>query len=116
MARPKLEIDPEEVEKLAMMHCTNVEIASFFGCDEGTIRKRFSDIIAKGKDKGKITLRRYQFHMAKNNCTMAIWLGKQILGQRDNAIFEDEEIKERDLILFDSPSKERIDSFRKYIQ
>jgi hypothetical protein len=116
MARPKLEIDPEEVEKLAMMHCTNVEIASFFGCDEGTIRKRFSDIIAKGKDKGKITLRRYQFQMAKNNCTMAIWLGKQILGQRDQQIENNNELEGRELVLFEKPSESRLKEYERFMQ
>lgn len=29
-------------------------------------------------------MRRYQFELAKKNANMAIWLGKQYLGQRDN--------------------------------
>lgn len=32
---------------------------------------------------GKISLRRTQFRMAETNVSMAIWLGKQILGQKD---------------------------------
>ena len=83
--RPKLSIDPEQVKKLAMMQCTNVEIAAFFDCDEGTIRKRFSDELTKGRESGKISLRRMQWKSCENgNVTMQIWLGKQYLGQTDS--------------------------------
>jgi len=93
MARPKLEIDPIQVERLAQLHCTNVEIAAFFGCDEGTIRKRFSEELAKGRGTGKISLRRSQWKAAENgNVTMLIWLGKQILGQKDRPEFTDDQV------------------------
>ncbi|RJQ55930.1 MAG: hypothetical protein C4521_01015 [Actinobacteria bacterium] len=69
---------------LAALQCSNVEIAAFFGCDEGTIRKRFSEELTKGRQNGKISLRRKQWEAAKNgNVTMLIWLGKQWLGQSD---------------------------------
>ena len=46
MARPKkYDIKGEEVEKLAQFGCTNIEIASFFGCDESLIRKSYSEFI-----------------------------------------------------------------------
>ena len=84
MPRQKLKIDKEKVEQLASFGCTTSEIASFFGCDEGTIRKRFSENLTKGKEKGKIRLRQMQWKAAdKGNVTMLIWLGKQILGQAD---------------------------------
>ena len=85
MGRPKkYNIDVEQVEKLAGLGCTNIEIASFFGCDESLIRKSYSEYIAKGRDSGKIRLRQYQWASAKKgNVVMLIWLGKQILGQTD---------------------------------
>lgn len=84
MARPKLDIDPQQVTMLAEMQCTNVEIAAFFGCDEGTIRKRFSEELSKGRECGKISLRRMQWKAAENgNNTMLVWLGKQYLGQAE---------------------------------
>ena len=85
MARPKkYNIDPKQVEKLAGFGCTNVEIASFFGCDESLIRKSYSDSVAKGKDKGKIRLRQLMFRSAESgNVTMLIWLSKQYLGMSD---------------------------------
>ncbi len=37
----------------------------------------------EGKQEGLASLRRKQFAMADKNATMAIWLGKQYLGQRE---------------------------------
>jgi hypothetical protein len=84
MGRPLKEIDPSEVEKLASYGCTPTEIGAFFNVNETTIRKRFSEIITKGKESGKIRLRKKQIEVAlKGNVSMLIWLGKQMLGQTD---------------------------------
>lgn len=89
MARPRLKIDPQQVEALAALHCTNVEIAAFFGCHVDTVRDRFSTELAKGREKGKIKLRRLQWQSAENgNVTMQIFLGKQYLGQSDRTTLE----------------------------
>lgn len=82
MARPKLEIDPKTIIGFARLGATNVEIADHFNCDEGTIRKRFSDILTKERASRKIKLREMQWKLAeKGNLGMLIWLGKQELGQ-----------------------------------
>ena len=88
--RPKkYNIDNEDVERLAGFGCTNIEIASWFGCDESLIRKSYSEFLTKGREKGKIRLRQIQWKAAMGdenhppNVTMLIWLGKQILGQSD---------------------------------
>ena len=85
MARPKkYNLDTKQIEQLASFGCTNIEIASFFGCDESLIRKSYSEYIAKGREKGKIRLRQLQMRAAeKGNVAMLIWLGKQMLGQTD---------------------------------
>ena len=85
MARPKkYNFDSDKVEQLAGFGCTNVEIASYFGCDESLIRKSYSEFLTKGREKGKIRLRQIQWRSAeRGNVTMQIWLGKQILGQVD---------------------------------
>ena len=44
----------------------------------------FSDTFAEKRKTGKISLRRMQWRLAEKNATMAIFLGKQYLGQRDN--------------------------------
>ena len=90
MARPKkYNIDTEQVEKLASFGCTNIEIASVFGCDESLIRKSYSEFLTKGRDKGKIRLRQLQWKAAEaGSHTMLIWLGKQILNQSDKQELE----------------------------
>lgn len=86
MARPKFKIDYEAVEKLSAIQCTQQEIASFLGCSVDTLQRdeTFCGIYKKGQESGRMSLRRMQFKLAEKNPTMAIWLGKQYLGQRDN--------------------------------
>jgi hypothetical protein len=89
--RPRKEIERTKFEKLCAMMCTLDEIAGVFQCSIDTIEnwsKRtygviFSDIYKKLSASGKMSLRRAQFRMAEKNPTMAIWLGKQYLGQTD---------------------------------
>lgn len=90
--RPKKEIDPEVFEGLCRIQCTLQEIASFFKCSEDTIERwckrtykvTFADAYKKYSASGKISLRRAQLKLAEKNATMAIWLGKQYLGQKDD--------------------------------
>lgn len=89
MARPRLNIDPIEVEKLAAMGCSNREIAAFFDCDEAVIRKRFSAECDKGREKGKSKLRRLMWQSAERGShVMQIWLSKQILGYAEKQEIE----------------------------
>lgn len=91
MARPKLNINGEEVQKLASFGCTNVEIADFFNCNEATIRKSYSEYLTKGRSLKKLRLRQIQWKIAENgNAAMAIWLGKNELGQSDGGMVSDE--------------------------
>jgi len=84
MARPRKRIDPEIVERLAMIGCTTAEIASVCECSSDTLERRFAAILRKGREKGKSSLRRMQWKAAESgNVTMMIWLGKQLLGQRE---------------------------------
>lgn len=82
--KPKLDIDAEQVQKLAKYGVSNVAIADFFGCSESTIRGRFCESLAKGRAERKITLHQRQYEAADNgNIAMLIWLGKQDLGQSE---------------------------------
>lgn len=91
MGRPPIEIDKKQFEKLCGLQCTLVEIASYFNCSEDTIERwckktysaTFAETFKKKSGNGKISLRRAQFRLAETNASMAIWLGKQYLGQRD---------------------------------
>ncbi len=94
MARPKKhEIPKDKVEQLSSFGCTNVEIASFFGCDESLLRKSYSEFLTKGRQKGKIRLRQMQWRSAEDgNVTMQIWLGKQLLKQCENPLTGEEDL------------------------
>lgn len=89
--RPKKELDIEEFEKLCALQCTEEEMCSWFNVDDKTLTRwckdtynmSFSEIFKIKRSKGKVSLRRTQMKMAKTNVTMAIWLGKQYLGQTD---------------------------------
>ena len=43
----------------------------------------FSEVFKEKRGLGKISLRRSQWRLAEKSATMAIWLGKQYLGQKD---------------------------------
>ncbi len=95
MGRPKKEISEKIVFELAQIQCTMIEIAAVCDCSVDTLENRFSDIIKKGKQSGKKSLRRIQFALAEKNPAMAIWLGKQYLGQRDAEV---DEVKAREFV------------------
>lgn len=83
--RPKKELDYEMIEKLSMIQCTQDEIASCLNVNVKTLRAddKFLDLYKKGQEKGKMSLRRIQYKLAERNSAMAIWLGKQYLGQTE---------------------------------
>lgn len=83
--RPKFQIDYKVVEGMASVMSTQQEIASYLGCDVRTLQrdKEFCRIYKEGQDKGKMSLRRKQFKLADKSSAMAIFLGKNYLGQRD---------------------------------
>ena len=94
--RPRKEIDKKEFVKLCALQCTLEEIAGFFGCDTDTIqnwckreyKKGFSEIFSQKRGIGAISLRRKQWQLADHSAAMAIFLGKNYLGQRDRFEFE----------------------------
>ena len=83
-------IDEGELEKLAMLQCTDEEVAAWFGVTTRTIERRrktgrFAEIMERGRAKGRISLRRTQMRLAEQGSgSVAIWLGKQLLGQVDH--------------------------------
>jgi len=85
MARPSKNLDLDLIEKLASIHCSNHEIASIVGCDPSLLsKKRYSVVVQKGKERGKMALRRKMFEGAMaGNVSLQIWLSKNILGFSD---------------------------------
>lgn len=84
MARPRKKVDEELLKKLASIHCTMKEMSSIVGVSVDTLEIRYSDLIKKARENGKMSLRRWQFELAaKHNLGMLIWLGKQLLNQSE---------------------------------
>jgi len=89
--RHKIEIDYELLERLCEIQCSDAEIAAVLGISIDTITRRkqddeqFADIYNKGKDTGKMRLRRKMYENAtiKGNTVMQIWLSKQYLSMSD---------------------------------
>lgn len=84
----------EMVEKLASLMCTDEEIAGVLEVSVDTLtnnnnKEAFSEYKIKGQSRGKLSLRRYQFKLAEKSAPMAIFLGKNYLGQKDNIEFVD---------------------------
>lgn len=87
--------DLEQVIELIRIQCTKLEICAVLGVSEDTLTRRirehgiegvenFADLYEKHAKEGRSSLRRAQWKAAHNgNVTMQIWLGKQMLGQRD---------------------------------
>jgi len=88
--RPEKIIDYETVEKLAGIMATQEEIGCYLDISTRTLLRdeEFCHIYKRGLEKGKMSLRRKQYQMSETNPTMAIWLGKQYLGQRDKSEIE----------------------------
>lgn len=92
--RHHAKIKVSEIRKLARFQVTEREAAAFFGVRISTFKELLRiDAAARqaweeGIQGGKISIRRKQFMLADTNATMAIFLGKQYLGQSDVTVTE----------------------------
>ena len=94
--RKKIAIDYEKVENYAARMASYDEIADIMGVNTSTLERdpEFLRHHKKGMQKGRVALRSKQFELAMaGNPTMLVWLGKQVLGQRDK---QDTEITGKD--------------------
>lgn len=98
LARPfqkrKGALQPDEetlrtIFELAKLLCTQKEIAGVLGVSDRTLSKFLNEVEEAhdawedGQSHGKISLRRKQFSLADKNAPAAIFLGKNMLGQKD---------------------------------
>ena len=89
MARPPKKVNPRQVEALAKLQCTMIEMSQVLGVSVDTLERRFADIIERGREFGRMSIKRKQFAVAmKGSVPMLIWVGKQHLGQRDRQEME----------------------------
>lgn len=89
-----IKIDKEQFERLCSILCSADEISGFFGVSYATLLRwckheygglAFEEVWKSKASVGKISLRRIQFKQAERYPAMSIFLGKQYLGQSDNA-------------------------------
>jgi len=113
--RPKKEFDKKTFQDLVGLGCTQEEICWFFRDETGKSAnidtltrwcKREFDMTFQEyfRQNGcmalKIQLRRNQMNLSKSSAAMAIFLGKNYLGQRDSIEYEDKDaINKLDQIL-----------------
>ena len=81
--RPRLEVDEDQIRALASIQCTYEEIAAVVGVSLDTIKRNYAPLIKEAREGGKASLRRKQWKLADKSAAMAIFLGKNNLGQVD---------------------------------
>lgn len=92
VGRSKTVIPEDEFLKLAQLHCSWQEISDWYSVPVGTLRDNFADLYKKGTTLTKQKLRKAQIDLAlnKHDRTMLIFLGKVILGQREDTVNSEE--------------------------
>ena len=87
-------IKTSELRRLAMLQCTLGEVASVLHIGTATLKdiletdERAKRVWEEGQAVGKISLRRKQMRLAGHSAPMAIFLGKQLLLQKDVVVNE----------------------------
>jgi hypothetical protein len=97
-------ITSKHIRCINRLQPTMKEMAAYFGCSEQTLDDALRadpdliESIKQGRAEGSMGLRRAQFRLLEQGLepggdtraasTMAIWLGKQVLGQADRSVLE----------------------------
>lgn len=112
--RPTIDFDKKQFTDLVALGCKQEEICWFFRDETGKVanidtlsrwcKREFGVNFQEYSKQNslmalKIQLRRNQFELSKHSVPMAIWLGKQYLGQRETqevtvSVNDDDTIKE----------------------
>jgi hypothetical protein len=87
--RPRKQIDLYMLEKLAFVHLPNIDIAYCLGISKKTFERRkkmaaVAEALDRGRarGRGRLLVRQMEIALA-GHPTMLIWMGKQVLGQKD---------------------------------
>jgi hypothetical protein len=84
IGRPKKELDEDIIAKLSQIGCTQEEIGAVVGISARTLQRRYADLVAENKNKGKASLRKKMWEKAlKGNEKLLIWLSKNELNMVD---------------------------------
>lgn len=89
VGRPRLEIDEDQILKLAQFGMTDQEMVSLLEISLSTLNN-FRSIIQKGRSNLSQSIKRTQLEVAlkERDKTMLIWVGKQYAGQKDKRDLE----------------------------
>jgi len=111
-----VDINWDKVIMMLQAHCSGTEIAAKLGIHEKTLYSRckkdqkldFISFKAQKRESGKTILKMSQFESAvkDKNIAMQIWLGKQLLGQRDKKDIEQKNINPIEVEIIENKSKE----------
>ena len=94
-SKPMSEKEFKQLIELIKIQCTRDEVCEVLGMSDTTLTRRiaerkiegvtnFEALYKKHQGEGKASLRREQWKAAQSgNPTMLVWLGKQVLGQKD---------------------------------
>ena len=120
--RPERIIELEQVRELSEIGCTQVEAAGVLGIGISTFKRRLNDDAEFGRiwEAGRYvlnaSLRRMQIAQVKRgSATMAIWLGKIWLGQRETIVTETI-VKEEDPVRIYIPENGRGDCIEQKVE
>ena len=101
--RPRKIINQKQFEELCHIQCTQEEILAVLDVDDKTLtkwcnetyNKSFSEVFREKREGGRTSLRRAQWKLATEgmNPSMQIFLGKNMLGQRDKPKDEDTSVE-----------------------
>ena len=85
--RPRKKVDIEMLEGLCAIDCTNDEIVALLKVSWPTLYRNFEEVIKKGRELRKISVRRDLYRMSKaDKVAAAIFLSKNVLGYKDHPI------------------------------
>lgn len=103
VGRPRKIIKQKQFEELCHIQCTQEEILAVLDVDDMTLNKwcketynkNFSEVFREKREGGRTSLRRAQWKLATEgmNPSMQIFLGKNMLGQRDKPKDEDTSVE-----------------------
>ena len=84
MGRPKKPLDEDVIANLSQIGCTLEEIGAVVGISARTLQRRYADLVAENKNKGKASLRKVLWKKAlKGDPKLLIWLSKNELNMVD---------------------------------
>ena len=91
-SKPMSDKEFDQLVNMVRIQCTRDEVCGVLNMSEDTLNRRlkergetnFAALYKKHSHEGKASLRREQWKAAQaGNTTMLVWLGKQMLGQKD---------------------------------